>query len=341
MTPLDLELGLRQLSSMLRAGLPLLPALRTCADQARRRRAARLWNALADHIETGLSLSESVEHLRAFDPYTTALVRVGETSGTLDATLARAADHLAAARATRSLLANALIYPILVLVLTAAVTAFMVVKVIPQVEEFLQSDNAALPPLTQLLLDITHALRLYAPPVLLALVVALVVLFLLRLLPGPRAATDALLLRLPVLGRLLRLSATATLSRGLSILLDSGITLLDALAASAPLLSNRHLRNRLAHARQLVLQGLPLSDALATAPEFLPMLHKMAAVGETTGTLSSALDETATFHETLLLSSVRRFTALIEPVLILIVGLIVGFVYTAFFLALFSLASPP
>lgn len=341
MTALDLELGLRQLSSMLRAGLPLLPALRTAAEQSRNRRSARLWTALADRIETGLSLSEAAATLSAFDPYTAALVHVGETSGDLDASLARAADHLAQARAARILLLNALIYPVLVLLLTAGVVTFMLIKVIPEIEDFLLQSATALPPVTQLLLDLTHGLRHYAPPVLLALLVLLVAVLLLRLLPGPRAFLDAFALRLPLLGRLLRLSATANIARGLAILLDSGISLLDALSAAALLLSNRHLRNRVLAARQDVLAGAPLASALAAAPEFSPMLPRMAAIGETTGTLSAAMAETATFHETLLQTSVRRASALIEPVLILIVGLIVGFVYTAFFMALFSIASTP
>ena len=341
MTSLDLELGLRQLSSMLRAGLPLLPALRTAADQARTRRAARVWNALADRIESGLSLTESATALRALPPYVLALVRVGEQSGELDSALLRAADHIQRHRATRALLINALLYPIIVLLLTAGVTAFMVVKVIPEVEEFLRQGDAALPPVTQMLLDATHAIRLYAPTTFLVLLALVVLVILLRLRPAGRAATDRLLLRVPLIGPMIRLAATASLARGLSILLDSGISLLDALDAASHLLSNHHLRRRVLDARSAVLRGATLADALAAAPEFLPMLHKMTAVGETTGTLAPALAETATFHETLLLASVRRASALIEPILILVVGLIVGFVYTAFFMALFSLASAP
>jgi len=124
------------------------------------------------------------------------------------------------------------------------------------------------------------------------------------------------------------------------MLLDSGISLLDALDAAAGLLPNRRLQNRVLDARTAVMQGAPLATALAAAPEFLPMLHKMTAVGEATGTLANTLSETAAFHESLLLASVRRFSALLEPVLILVVGVIVGFVYTAFFLALYSLAAP-
>lgn len=337
---LDLELGLRQLASMLRAGLSLLPALRTAADQARSRRPARLWNALADRIEAGLSLSEAAATLRAFTPYVSALVRVGEQSGELDSALRRAADHLEQRRAARAILVNALIYPVLVLLLAFGVAAFMVVKVIPQVEDFLTEGHQALPPITQALLDASDALRAYAPAAFFLLLAATLAILLLRLLPAPRAALDAAALRIPVAGRLLRLSATAALARGLAILLDSGISLLDALDTAADLLSNRRLRNRVLDARSAVMQGSPLADALADAPEFLPMLHKMTAVGEATGTLANTLAETAAFHESLLLAAVRRFSALLEPVLILVVGLIVGFVYTAFFLALYSLAAP-
>ena len=314
MRSIDLEFGFRQLASMLQSGLSLLSALRTAARQAQRRSASRLWDALADRIETGLSPEEAFAAARAFDDYTLALLRVGAQSGELDAAFSRAAAHVEQTRAARALLANALVYPVLVLLLTAGVVAFMVLKVIPQVRDFLLAGQQALPPLTQTLLDISDALRLHAPAIGLALLLLVALRFALRAYPPTRLLLDSAALRVPVSGRLLRLSATARFSRGLSILLDSGIPLLSALDTAATLLPNTALKRRVTQAAADVLRGATLADALAPATEFFPMLPKMVAVGETTGTL-------------------------IEPILILVVGGIVGFVYTAFFMALFSLAS--
>ncbi|MDR0993888.1 MAG: type II secretion system F family protein [Verrucomicrobiota bacterium] len=338
-TRLDIEWGLQQLASMLRSGLPLLAALRTAAEQARRMKAMRLWNHLADRIEAGLSLSDAMAETDRFDSYTLALLRVGEQSGELDRTMSRAADHLEHLRAMRAMLVNALIYPVLVILLTFGVTGFMVIKVIPQVQHFLQVGNRALPEITRLLLDLSDGLRAASPYLLIGTAAALAAYFLIRLSPTGRQHVDAVGLKLPVIGRILRLSATAVVARGLSILLESGVTLLDALEAATRLVRNQRLARRLRDAREAVIRGGTLSQALASAPEFLPMFFRMTAVGEATGTLSATLAEVARFHENALTAAIRRFGILMEPVLILIVGGIVGFVYVAFFLALFSLAS--
>lgn len=336
---LDVEFGLRQLSSMLRSGLSLLIALRTSAEQARTRRAARVWTGLGDEIETGVTLCSAMEESRCFDPYTLALVRMGEQSGELDATLERAAEHMGRRREMRMMLVNALIYPALVVLMTLGVVGFIVLRVIPQIQSFLAQSNQALPAMTQMLLDISLAVREHGRQAAAGILAAVLALFLARRTPRGREQTDRLALFLPVSGRILRLSATAAAARGLAILLDSGVSLLDSLETAAALIRNRRLRRRLTDAREAVIRGETLAGALAAAPEFMPMLAKMTAVGEATGTLGATLGEIARFHEMLLENAVRRFGALIEPVLILVVGGIVGFVYTAFFLALFSIAT--
>jgi type IV pilus assembly protein PilC len=335
----DVELGFKQLASMLQSGLSLVSALRTAARQAERAAARRLWDGIADRVETGLSPGEAFEAARRFDDYSLALVRVGAHSGELETAFARAAEHLEAGRAARALLVNALIYPALVLLLTAGVVALMVLKVIPQVREFLEAGRQALPPITQALLDISDWMSEWMPWVAVGLAVGCAALWALRRNEDARRTLDGWALKLPVVGRMLKLSATGRFSRGLSVLLSSGISLLDALQTAAGLLSNRRLRHRVLDARVAVLQGSTLADALADIPEFPPMLSKMAAVGETTGNLSKTLAENARHHEERLVSLVRRMGILIEPVLILVVGGIVGFVYAAFFMALFSLAS--
>ena len=336
---LDVEIGLQQIASMLRSGLSLLEALRTAAEQGRGKGASRLWEGIAGRIETGLSLGEAMEAARAFDEYTRALVRVGEQSGELDGALERAAKHMEQERATRAMLANALIYPCLVLVLTGAITVFLAVKVIPEVEEFLLQGKEGLPAITVALLDFSAFVREKGTTLLLGIAAAAAGCWLVWQWGPGRLAWDRLALRVPLTGHLARVAGTAQLARGLSILLESGIPLLDALETSASLLGNRAMSGRVRAARKRVAEGAPLSEALGEAGEFPPMLAKMTAVGEATGTLSATLAETARFHENELVGAVRRLGIFIEPVLILVVGGIVGFVYAAFFLAMFSLAA--
>jgi type IV pilus assembly protein PilC len=143
---------------------------------------------------------------------------------------------------------------------------------------------------------------------------------------------------LPVIGHFLRLAATALASRSLSILLHSGVTLLEGLKTLENLHANHYLRRRLASARLEVIEGGNLATALKDRFAYLPMLSAMVAVGESAGTLDEVLEETARFQEEQLQTSIRQFSAIIEPVILVVVGSIVGFVYIAFFMALFAAA---
>ena len=149
---------------------------------------------------------------------------------------------------------------------------------------------------------------------------------------------DRWVLRLPLIGGILRVSATAAFARGLGLLLESGINLVEALQTAAGLLPNRYLRQRVLLARQAVLQGGTLAAAVTDRTCFAPMLSRMVTVGESTGRLDAVLAEVARFHEEQVATLVRRLSVLIEPAVIVIVGGIVGFVYVAFFVALMSIS---
>ena len=137
---------------------------------------------------------------------------------------------------------------------------------------------------------------------------------------------------------ILRLSGTAVFARGLGILLQNGLTLLESLSTVEHLVGNLRLSGRIAESREAVIRGDSLAHALLARQDFLPMLPRMVAVGESTGTLSSVLLEVANFHEKQLMQVIRRLSSLMEPLLVLVVGGLVGFVYVAFFVAVFSLA---
>jgi type IV pilus assembly protein PilC len=155
--------------------------------------------------------------------------------------------------------------------------------------------------------------------------------------PG-RKRLDGILIRTPVVGGILRLSGTAIFARGLGILLQNGLTLLESLSTVEHLVGNLRLSGRIAESREAVIRGDSLAHALLVRQDFLPMLPRMVAVGESTGTLSSVLLEVANFHEKQLMQVIRRLSSLMEPLLVLVVGGLVGFVYVAFFVAVFSLS---
>lgn len=337
---LDVEMGLQQLATMLRSGLTLLSALRTAADQARRPSMARVWRQAAQRIEEGATFADALAaHGKLFPTMSVQLVRVGEQSGTLDIVLKRAATQLERSRTVRTTLLTSMMYPAFVLLAAIGVSAFMVFSLIPKLQKFLAGRGRHLPAMSQMLLDFTSWANANGTILLASLAAAIVAVWLLCRWPRSRARIDRGLLRLPLVGGLLRMAGTATLARGLAILLESGITLLMALQTAGTLVGNRAMRRRVEAARTGVMEGGSLAEPFVQGKEFTPMLGRMMAVGESTGTLGTVLQEVADFHESQLAAMVRRLSALIEPATIVIVGGIVGFVYIAFFMALFSVAS--
>jgi type IV pilus assembly protein PilC len=337
---LDVELGLRQLASMLRSGVSVLAALKTASLQSEKPRAASVWADLDDRIRKGGTLSDAMDrHRRFFGEYVTQLIRVGEHSGEMDLSMTRAAEHLELHRNVRMMVINALIYPILATLMAIGVSVYLVVVVIPKVATFLEGGGVALPAITQMLMDVSFWIRLNGLQILAVAAGVVAAWWAVRCLPAGRDRQDALLLKLPVAGRVLRLSGTAVFARGMGLLLDSGVTLLDALNVVEHLIGNRRLAGRVGAARLSVMRGDPLASALDRAPEFLPMLARMTAVAETTGTLGPTLNEVARFHENLLVITIKRLSVSIEPLMIVVTGGIVGFVYIAFFVALFAMAS--
>lgn len=339
-TSLDVELGLRQMVSMLRSGVSILTALKTTGEQSSRPRALAMWLRLEECIRSGATLSDAMRQSgKHFDNYVVQLVHVGEHSGEMDVALTYAAEHLELHRHVRVTVANALIYPCLATLMAVGVSVYLLVGVIPKISVFLESGGARLPAMTQMLVDLSGWLRLNGGMILIGLAALVAIWWTVRRYPDGRETQDAFLLRLPVVGRVLRLSATAVFARSLSMLLESGVTLLDALGAVEQLLGNRRLARRVARARDGVMRGNSLADMLKQAPEFLPHLASMTAVAETSGLLAPTLSEVARFHESLLMVAIKRFSILLEPLMILVTGGIIGFVYTAFFVALFEMAT--
>ena len=339
MTGFDVEMGLRQLASMLRSGVTLVNALSTVEDQALSPRARRTWQRVRESILHGHSFAESLAlEPRHFDEIVIRLGEVGERSGELEHAVTRAADQLEARRNLRTAVVNALVYPVVAVVMAVGVSAYLVMAVIPKVTEFLVSGGAQLPTITQLLVDVSAWINANGATILAVLAGVAAAWIAVGFHAGGRELEDAFLLRLPITGRILRLAGTALFARSMQIMTESGITLLDSLATATRLMANRRFRRRVRNAHDGVMKGQSLAESLRPAVEFTPMLRRMAAVGEVTGSLPEIFGETARFHEMLLALAVKRFGMLIEPVTICITGGIVGFVYVAFFMALFAMA---
>ena len=331
----DVERAFHQLAVLLRSGVALLEALEFTCDFSRIG-TRRVWGKLAERIAAGDSLSDAMSEYPVFGNMTLQLVRVGEQSGRLDFALEQASLALERSRVNRKQVLTALRYPVFMLVFAVGIVYFMLTRLIPELKKFLAVMGRKLPPITQALIDVSHWFEIYTPTLVLAIAGTLITLVLLYQWPAARFWMDRMALRLPVFGRLFRLSGTVTLAQGLGMLMRSGVRILEALDTMEKMMGNRYLSSRVAYARDRIAQGSTLAEPLAERNVFMPMLPRMIRVGEKSGTLDHILEEMGRYHAEELEAMIRWLSSLITPVMTLIVGGVIGFVYAAFLVAMFS-----
>lgn len=332
-----LEVALRQLSVMLESGLTLLESLRTAADQSSPLMRATLLD-LTERVQEGRSLTQAIGQHPWMGRMVRQLVEVGEQTGTLHVVLDRAAEALEKRRLLVSQATTALMYPAIVFVAAIGVTVFMLVFAVPKLTEYLDALGKPLPAVTQILVDASNFLMTWWPVIAGGLLLTMICLAVAYAAPPGRLLIDTVLLRLPIIGHVLRISATVMFSRSFALLLASGVTIIEALRTCQDLHRNRRLTVLLAEARRDVIAGAPLAPCMTARKTFTPMLSSMIAVGERSGNLDQTLLACAQFHEQRLASVIKTLASLVEIAVIVIVGGIVGFVYVAFMLALYGAA---
>ncbi|MCH2127373.1 MAG: type II secretion system F family protein [Pirellulaceae bacterium] len=335
---LHVEISLQQIAVMLRGGLTLLSSLNTCSEQAPRASMRRIWAEVIERIQEGASFSDALSEYSCIPDYAVRLIRVGEQTGVLESVLVQAAQMMTSRREAKRDLMTALAYPSIVVVAATGVTTYMVTYLIPKLSEFLRGIGKELPAMTQFLMDISEFVQQYGFAILGGILTTLVAFTLIYMSQSGRLACDRIALRLPIIGRIFRLSGTTTFSQCLGILVRSGITVLEGLVTVEQLHYNRFLAQTVQRARESVMQGRSLADTLKVKGAYMPLLTSMTAVAEQAGNLDEVLDEVSRFHENQLKSMIRQLAAWITPVVTIVVGGIVGFVYIAFFLALFAAA---
>jgi type IV pilus assembly protein PilC len=332
----DVELSLQQLSMMVKGGMPLLSALTSLVEQAPRKSLSKIWETIVKRIQSGESLSIAMGKQKCFPDFVVQLVKVGERTGELPPVLERAVTTMRNRRRGIQEVSSALIYPLLVVLVAIGVTIYMIVYLIPRLEVYLQSLGKNMPQMTQNLVNTSTWLRQYYAVV--GIVVCGLFVFALvayRSKEG-RMWLDRVALRIPIIGKLFKLNETSTFARSLSVMLGSGITLIDGLGTVEKLLYNRFTAKTVNNTRATIIQGGNFADAIDEGNAFSPMLKRMVAVGQQSGDLKGVLEEVADFHEDQLQSAIRRLNAIITPALTIGVGGIVGYVYIAFFVALLA-----
>lgn len=331
----DAAVFLRQLATLLRAGLPLVRGLEVLARQGGEVALRGIVTDLAERLRAGGSLADALAaHPRVFTPLDVSMVRAGEASGALDAVLERLAHFAEKSLRLRARVRTALVYPVVVLAVAGGILATLLAFVVPRFQQIFADllKGAPLPPLTQAVLDLSGWVRDHALAGLVT-AVALVVLgpVLLRTDAG-RRGRDVVLRRVPVLGAFLLKAAVARGMRTLGTLLGSGVPILPALLIARDVCGHAEVADELARVHDRVKAGEPVARPLAAGRVFPPLVASLVDVGEQSGQLPAMLARVADIYEDEVDQAAAGLGAALEPVLILFLALVVGVIVVALFL---------
>ena len=336
--PKDVILFSRQLATLVDSGVALTAGLQLLGTQIGNKYLRRVLGEIEDEIHLGTSLSAAMaKHPIAFSELYCRMIETGERSGNLGPALRQLADYEERIQVTLAKVRGAMAYPLFVLVLAAFVVAILVRVALPPMVRLFEEFSADLPWPTRALIAITNFFGKYGLALLIGAAVFSVLLFIFSRRPTGRLLLHRLVLRVPLLGKVNIHGSVARLSRTLSALIKAGLALPEALALSKETIGNLVLQEALENVRQETLQGRGLSEPLSRVKQFPPMMSYLARVGEETGTLDSHLATVADFYEQEVDRSLRLMTTVLEPALIIVVGLVVGFVAVSIMMPMYNL----
>lgn len=329
----------RQLSTMINAGLTITESLAILELQASPA-VGRLISDVLHQVESGVNLADALEkHGSVFDQIYIALIRSGETAGVLDKVLSRLADNLEKQTEFRRKIKGAMVYPIIVIGGMLAVVAVMIIFVIPKLTTIYEEFQADLPTSTKILIAVSKFASHYWW---LAAAILAGLFFLGRVLsknPLFRRQLDELLFKLPIIGKLRKGMILTEFTRTLGLLIGSGILIVEAIEVTTKSLNSPNYEEKMKEVSKEVEKGLPLATALAKTEIFPPLLPQMVAVGEETGKLDEVLGKVSTYFEQEADTAVKGLTTAIEPLIMIVLGVGVGFLMLAIIMPIYNLTS--
>ncbi len=331
----------RQLSTIVNAGLPLLQGLGILAEQTEDTRFAGVLREIGQDVEGGESFSDSLrKHPRVFPDLYVSMVRAGEASGNLDNVLLQLADYLESMEELKRRIRAAMTYPVVAFCMILLIATGLIIWVVPQFAEIFSSFGRELPAPTRILILISNTLRSWkALLVAAAFIGAVIGVRMYGATPGGRYNIDALKLRLPVFGKMIRKVCISRFARTLSTLTRSGVAILGALEIVERTAGNEVFARIVRKAGDSVRGGETLAEPLARSGEFPAMVTRMIGVGEKTGALEQMLSKISDFYDSEVRAAVDSLTSLIEPILIMMMGIVVGGIVIALFMPILQLSS--
>ena len=336
----DIVVFTRQFATMIDAGLPLVQCLEILASQQENKLFKKTLTEIRQSVEGGSTFAAALkQHPKVFTSLYANMVEAGEAGGILDTILNRLAQYMEKAMALKKRVKSAMVYPSTIISVAVVVVIFLLVFVIPTFKSMFEGFGATLPLPTQIVLEMSRIVRtyfLYGAAVIVGAIVALKWWY---GTTNGRWAVDSFLLKTPVFGILIRKVAVAKFTRTLGTLISSGVAILDGLDITARTAGNKVVEAAVYKTRTSISEGKTIAEPLKDSGVFPPMVVQMIAVGEQTGALDAMLSKIADFYDDEVDSAVTNLTSLLEPMLMVFLGVVIGGVVIAMYLPIFKLVS--
>ncbi len=317
----------RQMGTLLSSGIPLAETLKAIIEQAERRDIETMFREIRERINSGGSLADALsEHPRLFGELYVNMVRAGEATGNVDVVLRRLADYLQAQRALRRKIVSALTYPAMMVAIGVIVVSILMAVVVPKITGMLTDQGKTLPAPTQVLIFISDLFKDWWWAGALGIAAISFTIERIYRTDKGRMFFDKNMLRIPILGDLLRKQAVSRFTRTLSTLLQSGVPAVQSLEITRTVVGNRVLADATEHIRVKILEGTDISTPLKATGVFPPVVAYMVAIGEQSGELEQMLDRVAISYDEEIDIATERMTSVIEPIMIVVLALIVGYI---------------
>lgn len=336
---MDIAMMTRQIATMLTAGVPLVTSIELIARGHEKIKMRELLGQILDDIQSGTPLSDALRpHRLYFDDLFVDLVAAGEHAGALETVFDRIALYKEKAEQLKSKIKKALFYPITVVIVAIAVTSMLLLFVVPQFEEIFHGFGAELPAFTQLIIQISKGLQASWHFMAIGLIISIIIFVRLhRKSLFFRDKVDALVLKVPVIGQILHKAAMARFARTLATTFGAGVPLIDGLESAAGASGNAVYRYAVLKMREQVISGMQMNTAMHTTGLFPDMLVQMVMIGEESGSLDNMLNKVANIYEMQVDDAVDGLASLIEPVMMVVIGTLVGGLIVAMYLPIFQM----
>jgi type IV pilus assembly protein PilC len=336
----DLAIFTRQFATMINAGLPLVQCLDILSQQTENAAFKAVIANVMNDVESGSTLAEGLRrHPKVFDKLFTNMVQAGEAGGVLDDILLRLATYIEKAEALRRKVKSAMTYPLVVATVALSATVFMLVFIIPTFAKIFTEFGGELPLPTKIVMGLSDFLRSFWY-ILIGIIIAAVVLYRRYVATEKgRRNIDRVMLNIPILGDVLRKGSIARFTRTLGTLISSGVPILDGLEITAQTSGNKIIEEAIMATRGSIREGETIAAPLKESAVFPPMVVQMIGIGEETGALDEMLNKIAAFYDDEVNTAVDTLTSVIEPIMIVVMGLIVGGMVVAMYMPMFKLVS--